>query len=237
MSYPHFPQWFYGWWSWPTLILTYPDCQALRQGAAQYHATSVHPQQQRQVFPITVRGAVEEHLGSVASGWGTIGWQWGFTPIIFLVVYDFRGWNLDFLGLTFMLREKNWEWTSSLKPVGINRNKIKPCLNIIESSHSQQQERSSGRVVSFCLKSLKSQHSKPLTRHLHRLSTATQALEGLLGDFPTSLQHLPESVGGPCPKGNHGLQWLGWRGSESKTGRAKSWWYDDLIHDSWWWLG
>ena len=80
---------------------------------------------------------------------GTIGWQWGFTPIIFLVVYDFRGWNLDFWDLTFMLREKNWEWTSSLKPVGINRNKIKPCLNIIESSHSQEQERSSGRVVCF----------------------------------------------------------------------------------------
>lgn len=187
MSYPHFPQWFYGWWSWPTLILTYPDCQALRQGAAQYHATSVHPQQQRQVFPITVRGAVEEHLGSVASGWGTIGWQWGFTPIIFLVVYDFRGWNLDFLGLTFMLREKNWEWTSSLKPVGINRNKIKPCLNIIESSHSQQQERSSGRVVSFLFKvieksTLETTHQTP-SQALHRHTSARRSARWL-PNFP-----------------------------------------------------
>ena len=73
------------------------------------------------------RSLRSQSVGRWKSTWhpehrGTIGWQWGFTPIIFLVVYDFRGWNLDFWDLTFMLREKNWEWTSSLKPLGINRN-------------------------------------------------------------------------------------------------------------------
>ena len=67
-----------------------PSRQAIGQGAAQDHATSVHPQQQRQVFPITVRGAVEEHLDVGAFG-GTTRWpQFGFTQIL-LRVYGFSG--------------------------------------------------------------------------------------------------------------------------------------------------
>ena len=80
---------------------------------------------------------------------------------------------------------------SNLKPVGRNHG-----LNMLESRHCQEQETISGCALLSFFNFIENSILEPSTGHLHRLSTATQALEGLLGDFPTSFQHFPESWDG-----------------------------------------